>query len=445
MFKKLYIIIIMGLAFFTLPVFSIENNNIIIKGNKFIDKEVILSIIESDIKLANPDLNILIKKLYKTGHFENIIITQEGNKVLIDLKEQLLINEILFQGNSRFKDKELFELINNFDKLKYYNEKKIDEFILNLKDLYLSFGYNQIVIDYDGDNVIIDNQSKIDLKLNIYEGKISKINKVYFSGNNFFDNNSLLSLINSKSQRSLLFFLKRNFKLFELQNDKNTLTKFYKDNGFKDANISFKTEYINKKNRFNIYFDIEENKKYFFNDFTINFESIVLSDDQQTKLLSIFNINKDKLLKKNISYNYSYFDIIEEIITDYLYNEGLLFFEVKVLEKISDQNVDVLFNVVKSNPTYVNQINIYGNSRTLDKVVRREMVVAEGDAINDFYIGKSIRNIKRLGIFKNVEVNQNQIDNESSDLDINVIEKPTGDFQIGLSVGSLDGATFVTG
>ena len=123
----------------------------------------------------------------------------------------------------------------------------------------------------------------------------------------------------------------------------------------------------------------------------------------------------------------------------------MIFFDIQVLENIEETNVNILFKILDSPPKYVNQINIFGNTRTLDKVIRREMTIAEGDAINSDKIRTSNKNLKKLGIFKKVSIEERSEKNNNVDLDVNIEEKSTGEFQVGLSIGSFEGASLVTG
>lgn len=429
------------IIFYSTNLYSIDSNNIIINGNSNIDKDLILSIINSDeSNLSN--LTELINKIYNTGFFKDVKINKLGEKIIIDLITQPSINKIIFDGNKRFKDEELFELINLNKNLNNYNVNKIDNFIISLKELYYSFGYNLVEISHSVDNL---NDNSLDLKFNINEGKISKINSVEFIGNFAFDDRLLLDQIKSKPRNSILFFTKRNFKLYQSQNDTNEIINFYKKNGFKNASVNTEYEFISSKNSFNILFKINEGQKYIFNEITLNIDDIELDSNKIENINNIFYSHVSKIIDDNTSYNSDYFADIRKLISDFLFDNGLMFFKITLNEKENDLLVDVLFNIENSSALFVNQIKINGNTRTLDKVIRRELTIAEGDAINDFNIQNSIRNLRRLNIFKKVEINQNKISSNKVDLDVLISEKSTGDFQVGLSIGSLDGYTFITG
>ena len=435
-------------VFFSFNVFAIDKSNVIIKGDILIDEDVIFSIINKNLDtttVADLDLNQIIDDIYKTELFTNVEINIIDDRIIINLISQPRINKITFSGNERFKDDDFYEIINeNFD-LTYFNNNKILNFTNELTNLYKSFGYNQTEISFSTTDLQNDNFNSVDLNINILEGSISKINKVNFIGNTSIPNQLLLEQIKSKPKNSILFFTKRNFKYFETKNDLQKLIIFYKENGFKDIDIKTSYEYIDSKNYFNIIFTIDEGKKYNFSDINFKLNNISLTDEQIVNISENFNTVKDKILLKNNSYNPNQYDKLKLLINNDLFVYGLKFFIIDVDEKVNNSLVDTTLIISSSLPMFINQIKIIGNTRTFDEVIRRELLITEGDAVNDLLIKQSLKNIKSLNIFSSVDISQNKINESTTDIDINVIEKPTGSFQVGLSVGSLDGYTFVVG
>jgi outer membrane protein insertion porin family len=438
--KILLILIILLLTSISL---AQSQKKLIIKGNLNIDDEVIYSIIGDEIN-SDSDKNKIIKSLYNTGRFKNIKIVEQDENFIIIVEENPKIDRVSFYGNKRFKEEEIFEFFKKDKYFKSYNTKNINQFIVELKEIYYSFGYNKINIDYN----IVNHQDKenfVNLEFIISEGKISKINRIYFLGNNTYKKYELLSEIKSKQDNFFLIFRNANFKKYVLKNDINSLSNFYRNNGFRNIKITYKTEYINLKNKFNIYFYINEGLNYNFRQFDVDTQLSNINLNQIDQIETIVNNYYIKFINKKNFYNISKINDLKNNITDYLYNIGLIFFEIEVIEKIEDTNVDILFKIFDSSPKYVNQINIFGNSRTLDKVIRREITVAEGDAINSDKIRTSNKNLKKLRIFKSISIEEKSEKDGSVDLDVNIEEKSTGEFQVGLSIGTYDGASFITG
>jgi len=292
-------------------------------------------------------------------------------------------------------------------------------------------------------NDLLDNKILVDIS----EGKITKINKIYFSGNNSFDKDLLLSNIKSSENNLFKFYSKRvNFKNYVVQNDIIRLKKFYIENGFKNVELQLKNEIDIDKNIVNLYFYINENQKYTFNTIDINYSKINLNKNIIKSLNDIVSKN-NKINKNNIIiYNSKKLEELKNLFSDLLNSQGIDFFKIDILEKVLDDNsVDIVFDIFSTNPNYVRFINIYGNYRTIDKVVRREIVFSEGDSFTDDQISKSIDNLNQLGIFKSVNIDSYLVDEENYNIIVNVEEKQTGEFQLGLSFGTFEGASFLTG
>ena len=437
-FKKLTFVLIILFSF------NINaNNSIKIIGNENIDEEVIYSIIKEYSESFNDDnINLIIKKLKNISGIKNIEIKKNLNNIEIYIVENPKIININFIGNERFKKNEFYEILENKFLLDYYDEIKIDQYVSSIEELYLSFGYNKIQIEYN--YVPNENPNFVDLNFNLSEGKISKISKILFIGNNNFDANELKSNIKSKEKNLLSFYTNSNFKLYQFNNDKISLINFYNKNGYKNVIINTKSEFINDKNRFNLYFFIDEGEKYFFDNINLNFDHQNLDENTKENLNNILQNYIVNKINDDPIYNNDHIQNIKEKLTNYLFEQGLMFFEIRTLERNKDLNVDVLFDIKSIKPSYVKNINIFGNTRTLDEVIRREITFNEGDPVNSYLIKESNKNIQRLNFFESIDIKQSNI-NEVTNINVFVKEKPTGDFKIGASFGSLNGTSFLLG
>ena len=390
-----YLSILFFLLFFLFSslIFSEEiKKKITIVGNDNIDDEVIFSIIGDKLTDYSQDsLNKIIKTLYNTGNFQKIEIENLSNELIIKIIEFPSIDNVKFVNLKRFKEEEIFEILNK-DKDNYffnYNETTINEFIDNLKDLYASFGYNNVNIDYQSIQSS-DKNNFIDLIFDISEGEISKINKIYFTGNESFSNYQLKRKIKSK-QRNILRYLSgsTNFKKFQIENDRVNLINFYKDNGFKDILIDYKIEFIEASNKFNIYFFINEGKLFKYKNIILNLDKLKIDDEEKLNLIEEQNKFITKKLNKDNTFNISLLEKIREDLINKIYKYGVIFFEIDISDKVSDDQIEILLSFNEVKPKYVDQINITGNSRTKDKVIRREIAFAEGDPVNDNLLNKT--------------------------------------------------------
>ena len=427
---KLFII----LTIFCTNVFS---NEFIINGNEYSDEENIISIIgeipEGDV---NSKTNYILKKLNNSYLFKSVEVSLNDKKYYINVIEFPAINKIFYTNNERFNNEELDDII---QQLKIYTLSSYNiNFLTNeLKKIYQSYGYNSIQITTTTEG--LDNNSS-NLYLNFDEGDITKIKRINIFGNKNYDNSILLSKIKSKTKKITNIFANNNFKLFQLNSDIKRIKNFYKSEGYRDIKVDYYIEYFSN-NRVEINIEITEGQRYYFSSFEIS--NLLDSNDLLKEKLNSY-VEESKFSGKE-HYSRDTIDTIEENISEILDNDGVQYFEIESFEKIANNNVDLMFKISPTKILYVNQINISGNERTFDYVIRRELEVSEGDGINVAKIKKMKKTLNRLPFFSNVNITETSIDENSIDINIDVEEMQTGTFNVGLSVGTLDGISFVSG
>ena len=420
--------------FINIEVFA---KNFVIEGNQFTDDDILVSIIDNlpDVDDKSKS-NFILKKLVNSNLFKSVDVSYDAENYYIKIIEYPSINKFFFLNNERIKDEEIDNIINELE-IYTLSESKINNLIEELRKIYQSFGFNNIQIKYRSEN-FSNNSSNVYLEFN--EGKITKIKKINILGNDTFDNSIILSKIKSKTKKITNIFANNNFKLFELNNDIIRIKKFYKSQGFKDINVDFNVEYFSN-NKVEINFILNEGNKYYFSNINIK-NNLDKNNELDNKL--------ELLLQKNTSYiNDIYYsgkiDEIEYDISEILENSGIQYFEITAFEKINNYKADILFEISATKPVYVNQINISGNERTYDYVFRRELDVSEGDPINNSKIKNMSSQLNKLKFIGSAKVNTTPIDENSENIDIVVEETQTGSFNVGLSIGTLDGASFVSG
>ena len=408
-----------------------------INGNKFSDDEVIISILD---KIPNSDdktnSNFILKELNNSGLFKSVSVEYDDKFYYINVVEFPSINKIYYSNNERIKDDEINDIVQELE-IFTLSDNDISILTEELKNIYKSFGYNNIQIDVNSD--LLDNNSA-NLYLDFIEGNLTKIKKINFTGNNNIDDSILISKIKSKTKKLSNIFANNNFKLYQLNNDIIRLRNFYQSQGYKDIYVDFKIEYF-KNNKVEVNFTIKEGNKYFFSSFKIK-NNLQKNKNLQNNL-DTFIFENETL--KNTKYDKNKLDELEINILEILENSGEQFFKIETYEKITDNNADILFQISKTDTTYVNQINISGNTRTYDYVIRRELDISEGDSINNSKLKRIKRQLSQLPFFGDIEVEQITLNKNYQDLNILVEERQTGSFNVGLSVGTLDGASFVSG
>ena len=425
-----YLIIIL-MIFNCTNTFASKLKDIKISGNKRVNTETI--IIFSDVNIGdeinNIDLNDTLKKLYETDFFEDINIKIENNVLLVNVKENLIIQNLLFRGiKSKEFLKELKKKINIKEKNPYV-DNNIKTELEKIKKILQASGYYFSNVKLSKKE---NNNNTIDLIFDIDLGEKAFIKKINFIGDKKFKKRKLLNVIASEEDKFWKFISQK--KLLNnqrLELDKRLLKNFYKNKGYYDVEIISDTVKYQDDQNFEIVFNIDSGKKYNFGKFEFNIPD-----------------NFDEIYFKEISNELSEFSgevysfkIIEKIlekIEDIASQNSYEFVDAIIDETKNENNIDVSINlkeeVIKK---YISKINIEGNQITIEDVVRNELIIDEGDPLNNILYNKSISNIRSLGIFENVESQIKDTDDEfSKEIDIIVSEKATGEVTLGAGVGS---------
>ena len=438
-YLKLKYIIINFLFLFLISNGAIANKiSFEISGNKFSDTEAILSLLKNIPDDADNEYsNEIIKVLNNSNLFSDVSVKFTENKYTIIVKEYPNVNNFYFKKNERLDDEEL-ELIASYINFKNFNSKSINLYIDEIKKVYESFGYNNVEIEYS--KKIFEDSNTVDLYLDINEGEITKINRIFINGNKSISSQDIREIINSKTKSIRRVFANNNYKPSTVQRDVFIISNYYKDKGFLDIDIDTKVEYL-KSNRVNLFFNIFEGKIY-------NLSSIKIVDENKIISTNLFNLIDDKIetfLIDNFLYSASSIKEFRNEISSLILKNGVKFFEINSFEKSENNKINILFQISPISPKYTKQINIVGNYRTFDYVIRRELDIVEGDAIYDNQI-KDIRNkLNSLNLFESVNIKEETINDDQINLIIEVEEKQTGTFNAGVSVGTLDGFSIVTG
>ena len=381
--------------------------------------------------------NEIIKVLNESNLFSDVRVKFIDNKYNIIVNEYPNIRKIYFENNERLKNDELRIIATDLGLINL-NSKSLNLFINETKKIYESYGYNNIEIEYF--EKYYEDTNTADLYFNINEGKITKINKIIINGNNSILTDDIKAIIQSKTRSIVNIFTNNNFKPINIERDKFIIVNYYKNNGFLDVNVETQIEYL-KSNKVNIYFIITEGEIYSLSSLKIIDEKNILNSET----LDLVNKQIDLFLLNQTFFSIEKIQELKKEISSIIINNGLDYFEINLFEKKENKSIGVLLQVNTIKPKYANQINIVGNSRTLDYVIRRELDVIEGDPIFQNQIPKIREKLTSLNLFESVTVKEEVYDDDKVDLIIEVEEKQTGSFNAGVSLGTLDGFAIVTG
>jgi outer membrane protein insertion porin family len=423
------------LIFFIFSSLSAEIiNKIEIKGNQRVSNETIkmFANITEGNNFDKNDFNAILKNLYDTNFFDSIKLEISKDILKIYVKEFPIIQNVSIEGIEKKKIKEeLFENI-TFKARTSFNKIFLETDKNKITDILKKFGFyfskTQILIKELEDN-------KIDLVYQIDTGEKSKIKKITFLGDKIYKDNKLKSIIISEEYKFWKFISGKKF-LNEsiISYDINLLKNFYLNKGYYNVKVNSSFAKLVEQNEFELVYNIDPGKKILFNEFKLNFP-------QDFDLTNYIKINKyfNDLHLEPYSLN-AVEKIIDEIqvITT---NEQFESVNATIKENIFENKIDITFNVVETEKSYIKKINILGNNVTAESVIRNQILVDEGDPFNEILFSKSINNIKGLNFFREVTSNITEdIEDKSKTIDISIEEKPTGEIFAGAGTGT-NGAT----
>ncbi len=443
--KKLFhILIIIFISFPTLLVALENKEKTQIKDIKYIGNERVSNqTIGFYIKLEpgnyvnDDDIDSIIKGLYKTKLFASVNAYIDDKKnLVIKIQENPLINKIILKGNKLFNSKELLNNVIQSKSLTIFTETKLQNDLMNLITTYRNNGKVGVKIEYELNKL---DGNRVDLIFKIKEGKTSKIKDIRFIGSKNFSENELEQVIKRHSNDIFSKLFRAIFKggnhyspQYLLINTE-LLDHFYSSKGYIQNNIQPIVE-VDNNNQTELTFLIDEGQQYLFGSNEVNIETEIQDLSLKEEILDFITEENDKIFNR-VKIN----NTVEKI-NKYLNEKGYIFAKVNPEYAQRDNVVDVTYRVLPGKKIYINQITIDGNDRTLDKVIRSKLSVAEGDAYNISEIQKSRKKLMSSDFFETVKVNSYAVNDNAVNLDLNVKEKNTTSLYLGGGVSLPGGA-----
>ena len=407
---------------------------IVVKNNVRISTQNIINFSKIDLgqDINNRNLNEATKLLYETSFFNEIKVSLNDNVLTIYVEENKIVQNIEITGLSSEKVTEsiLDQLI--LKKKNPYNKTDAKTDIATIKKSLLAEGY------YFGSLTTLLNENEnntIDLIYEISTGKKVNIKSIKFTGNKVFKSNKLINVITSEESKFWKFISNKKYlDQRRLDLDQRLLKSFYLNNGYYDVNINSVDARLTNKKDFNLIFNIESGPMYKIND-----GKLLLPDDYNIKNFEKITEQLNEI--KDTKYSQNKINKIAKLLDDVTLFREYEFITASISENVIDNNyIDIIFEVSESEKKYIETINILGNNVTEEKVIRNNLEVDEGDPYNKILSAKSINNLKSLGIFKTVKVDQkDSSDKNKTNLDITVEEKPTGEISLGAGYGTSGG------
>lgn len=411
-------------------------SEIVVQGNKRIEVETVKSYIfvrKGDI-YDEKEVDRSLKSLFNTGLFSDVKIGRAGRTLVIEIAENPIINRIVFEGNRYKKSDKLYEEIHLRPRI-VFSRSKVRADVQRLLEIYRRGGRFAASIE---PKVIQLEQNRVNLVFEITEGPKSSIGKINFMGNSTYNNDDLRSILRTKESRWWKFLTSDDtYDPDRTAYDKQLLRDFYRSKGYADFRItSAVTELAPNKEHFFINYTIEEGVIYHFGEVTV--ESQI--PDLESDILSLLVFTREGNL-----YNAELIDQTIEYLTNVAGLKGYAFVNVRprIRRDRENQTVNITYIVNKAPRVYVERVEIRGNARTHDRVIRREMRLVEGDSYNSSKMRRSEIRVKSLGFFKEVEIDQIEGSaNDKTILEVTVEEQATGELSVGAGFSSAESFLF---
>ena len=412
-------------------------SSIQVQGNSRVDAATVRGniTIQPGEEFSSADIDESVRRLFATGLFSDIRIAQQGSALVVTVSENAIINQVVFNGNQKIRDRQL-ETVVQTKPLGPYSEALIQADIQAIQDAYAAIGRSDATVTT---NQVTLEDGRINLAFVVNEGDRTKISSINFVGNQAFNDGRLRDVINTKKSNFLSFLTRRDvYDQDKLRADEELLRRFYYNRGYADFQIvSSFAELDETTNEYTVTITVQEGERYTFG--AVNLDSTV-SDIDTTALQG--------LVESRSGDTYSAEDVEDTIvaISERVAENGFPFAQVTPRgdRDFANRTISVTYQIDQGPRAYVERIEIRGNNRTRDYVIRREFDLSEGDAFNQAMIRRARERLERLGYFGAVNISTapgSQPDRIVIIVDVQ--DQPTGEFAIGAgySTGSDGGAT----
>lgn len=404
-----------------------------VTGNRRVEPETVRSYLQispgETYTAAKGDASI--KALFATGLFADVGIEQQGGTLYVNVIENPVINQVAFEGNSEVDTATLASEV-QLKSRSVFTRARVQADVQRILDVYRRQGRFAATVE---PKIIELEQDRVNLVFEINEGGATKVKGVNFVGNRAFSDSQLRDII-STTQSGWFDFLKGTsiYDPDRMSLDRELLRQYYLKNGYADASVTAGSAELDPDGQgFIITFAIEEGEAYNFGD--VRIESSLPEVQPEV-------FNGELLTLPGDVYNASLIDKTTEKLTLAIAEQGYAFARVRprALPDAASRTISITYQVDEGPRVYIERINIVGNDRTKDYVIRREFRLAEGDAYNPLMVDRAKKRLSGLGLFKNVEVKRRP--GSAQDrvvLDVEIVEQSTGELSFGAGYSTSEG------
>ncbi|MFC7703744.1 outer membrane protein assembly factor BamA [Plastorhodobacter daqingensis] len=423
---------------FVSPAFaqSFRFDSVVVEGNQRIGAGTILSYagIDQGAALSAGELNAALQRIQNSGLFEMVDIEPQGNRLVIRVQEYPTVNVISFEGNRRINDERLGAVVQTQSR-RVYSPAQAEADAAAITELYAQSGRLAATVE---PRIIRRSENRVDLVFEIREGNVVEIERIAFVGNRAFSDRRLRGVLETKEAGLLRRFVQRDTFIAErIDLDRQLLRDFYQSRGYIDFQVLSATpELARERDGFFVTFTVQEGLQYRIGQISTVSEvpEVNAADYEAVLRMRPGTVYSPALIENNIAR-----------MENLALRQGLNFVRIdpRITRNPQTQTLDVQFALVRGPRIFVERIDIEGNSRTLDQVIRRQFRTVEGDPFNPREIREAAERIRALGFFADAQVNARQgTAQDQVIVDVDVEEQPTGSLSFGVSYGVAQGVGF---
>jgi outer membrane protein insertion porin family len=414
----------------------VQVDQVLIDGNRRVERGYIEGVLTvapgTSVTVEEIDRNI--EAIFKTGRFQDVsaeLVERDGKKALVfKVSERPLLRKINFTGNSEIKSEKLGEMV-NAQKIEFYRPQVVRDATDIIKRAYVQQGYYATEIDAKVD---INERQEATITFNINEGDKVYVTNIRFEGNTVFKAKQLKKAMLSKEKWFLSFITGRGGYNEEMTKvDRDIIADQYYNEGYIQVRVKGPVaNLLADKKSMELLYEIEEGPQFFAGKMDVSGD--LLKDKQE--LLGVMSMKEGDVFSRKVMRE----DMLK--LNDQYADTGFAYVNVTPETEVNEETrrVDITFDVEQGIRARIGRINVAGNTRTRDKVIRRQVKLAEGDVYSASLIKDSRRKINNLGYFDEVNLTTRKGDDLSlMDVDIDVKERATGSFSIGAGFSSVDG------
>ena len=404
-----------------------------VSGNRRVEPETVRSYLKFSVGDAYDPAKVdgSIKALFATGLFSDVRIDRSGADVIVTVVENPVINQVAFEGNSEVDT----ETLRNEVQMKprsVFTRARVQSDVQRILDVYQRQGRYSATVE---PKIIELEQDRVNLVFEIAEGGATKVKGIHIVGNKAFTDSQLRDVI-STTEKGWFDFLKGTsvYDPDRMNLDRELLRQYYLKNGYADVQVTAANAELDRDGSgFFITYAIDEGEPYAFG--AVNVESTVANVDPAAYRGEVSTEEGD-------TYDASRIDKSVEDLTLAVSERGYAFARVRPKAEADpvSRKINLSYVIEEGPRVYIERINVSGNTRTKDYVIRREFRVAEGDAYNPLLVDQAKKRLKNLGLFKNIEVKRRP--GSAQDrvaLDVEVIEQSTGELSFGAGYSTAEG------